>query len=237
MRNNCLKIPLKSKMKISVLLLLLISVFMTACEKKSVIVVHSGQQLLIKAIRNKNFTLAEAYLEKIRLTENSQNLIHFYMSLYSENLLTLNNSINYLEQFYSGMSFFQQSVFKQMANWVYLNTIYRQEISPPVRILQRQELLLAPSEIDFDLCVDNSTNTHCAFQQRKILLTSLSNKQITNTLKKMALKDPCVNLSSKPQGQKVANRCLNKSTGDLKVSLLPVPFFSYNDWLKIVNNQ
>lgn len=197
----------------------------------------TDQQLLIEALRIKNFNSANIYLKNMRLTENSQNLIQVYISLYFDNLLTLNNSITYLEQFYSGMSFVQQSMFNQIANWVYINTVYRKEISPPVRILQRQELLLAPSEIDFDLCVDNSTNTHCAFQQRKILLTFLSNKQITNTLKKMALKDPCVNLSSKPQGQKIANRCLNKSTGDLKLTLLPVPFFTYNEWLQIVNNE
>ena len=237
MPSNWLITPLKSNMKSPILAVMLISLVMTACEKKPVIVVPTDQQLLINAIRIKNFDRVDGYLKTIRLTENSQNLIRFYMRLYSENLLTLNHSINYLEQFYSNMSFVQQSVFNQMAIWVYFNRIYRHEISPPVRILQRQELLLAPSEIDFGLCVDNEEVSHCAIVERRKLLTFMSNQQIASTLKKMALKDPCVNLSNKPQGQKIANRCLQKSTGELKVSLLPVPFFTYNEWFQILNNK
>jgi hypothetical protein len=214
-----------------------VSLAFTACEKKSVSVVPQNQQLLIEAIRSKNFNLANMYLKKIRLTENSQNLIYFYISLYFDNLLTLNNTINYLQQFYLDMNFVQQSVFKQMTNWVYLNGIYRHEISPPVRILQRKELLLAPSKINFKLCSNNLENKHCALQLRKKLLPFMTNEEITLKLKKMALKDPCVNLSSEPLGQEIANRCLKKSTGDLKVSLLPVPFFTYNEWLQIVSNK
>lgn len=237
MRSSCCITRQNFKVRNSFFLLVFISLFFTACEKKPVIVVPSDKQILIEAVRSKNFNSANIYLKNIRLTENSQNLIYFYISLYFDNLLTLNNTINYLDQFYSGMSIAQQSVFNQMTSWVYLKSIYRHEISPPVRILQRKELLLAPSEIDFDLCMHNPENSHCATQQRKTLLMFMTNKQITYTLKKMALKDPCVNLSSKPQGQKIANRCLQKSTGELKVSLLPVPFFTYNEWLHVVNNE
>lgn len=212
-------------------------IVLTACHKKPIIKIPTDQQLLIESIRNKNFNTTQVYVKKMRLTENSQNLIDFYISLYFDNLLTLNNTVNYLEQFYSDMNFMQQSVFKQMSHWVYLNNIYRHEISPPVRILQRQDLLLAPSNINFNLCMEDIDNKVCASNIRKKLLPFMNSEHIAKQLKKMALKDPCVNLSTKPLGRDIANRCLKKSSGDLKISLLPVPDFTYNEWLQVMRSE
>jgi len=222
--------------RLIVISLLFLLIILTACQSKPTLINKpNNKELLIQALRANDFNTANMLIPKLELTENAQNLIHLYVLLRKETLLKLEHEVDYLAQFYLEMNFMHKSMFIQMRNWIDLKQVYRKEISPPIRILQRHELLLAPSEINFESCA--SENNNCARHQRKRLLTNITAKQINAALKRMALKDPCVNLSFKPQSGEKANRCLMKSSGDLKIELLPLPKFSHNEWLQAISQS
>lgn len=212
--------------------LIIIIVLLQSCGVQTTkIAPPNNTQLLARALANNHSSIA-SLLKIVRLTENAQNIVQLNLMLVNTNFTRLNREINYLQQFYPQMSFVHQSILNEITTWVYINQIYHQEISPPVRILQREELYLAPSKIDFKKCI--ADNPDCANSLRKKLNTSIPKLNITKTLKKMALKDPCVNLSSTLQNEKKANRCLRKSKGDLKIELLSKPHFNTNEWLQAI---
>jgi hypothetical protein len=195
----------------------------------------NNKQLLAMALHNKNFVAVETLLPQVRMVENTGNIIHLFLSLHSDNLLVIDRQVEYIKQFLPDMSAIHQQLFEQMMIWLYVKQIYRHEISPPVRILQREELFLAPSNIDFNKCP--SDNSQCAVEVRKKLRPLMTDEDLLYQLKKMALKDPCVNSSKQLQGEAVANRCLRKSKGHLKIELLPLPRFSTQQWLEIISSE
>lgn len=221
----------KSNFTLIVLLIFMLGSCGQQAPKK---VAPDNTQLLASALTNYNYLQADSLLPKIRMTENAQNIIKLYLMLETKNILKLTRELDYLQQFFPQMSFIHQSIINEIMIWVYLKQIYRDEISPPVRILQRDELYLAPSDIDFSTC--EQPNTRCANISREKLSTLMTTTDITKNLKKMARKDPCVNLSSGLQDHKKANRCLRKSKGNLAIELLPQPHFSLDEWLQTISS-
>lgn len=213
---------------------LCLAFFLISCgspEQKKIAV--STDLLLSQSLAKQNFIRADEYILKIKLTENSINIINLYKMLNHESVLRLHREFEYLRQFYPQMSEIHKFMFDDMSRWHYLNQIYHQEISPPVRILQRDQLYLAPSEVDFKHCQEEQSD--CATDVRHRLTSLMTVLEITKALKKMALKDPCINLSSRLQDEAKANRCLRKSKGDLVIQLLPIPRFNSAQWLQSIS--
>lgn len=207
-----------------------------ACGKKVPVQTLDDHQLLAQALSKNDEATVQSIREKLRLTENTQNIIDLYFKLGEVAPASLNARIDYLQQFNSSMKKTDQRFVRDMAVWIYSQQIYQQEISPPVRILQREKLYLAPSGIDFSKCADvnTQTTTQCAIDLRKKLMPLITGQDLVDQLKKMANNDPCVNLSNILKGEEIAHRCLKKSKGQLKIELLPKPRFSYEQWLQLV---
>jgi len=215
-----------------ILLYCLIIAALISCGKQVTVKTIDNKQLLAQALANKNFINARELSQQVRMTENTQNIISLYLSLPEESLVILDGSIEYIKQFIPDMDIGHQPVLNEIIIWVHLKQIYQHEISPPVRILQRDKLYLAPSKIDFTLCPSEVAD--CASTPRKKLLLLVAPEDITIKLKKMASRDPCVNLSNTLRGPETANRCLKKSKGNLNVELLALPRFSYAEWLQFI---
>jgi len=192
-------------------------------------------KVLALALQDKNFLRVSLLLSKVRMTENTTNLIRLFLHMHSESLLRIEREVDYLKQFSSSMGLTHQSMLNEMMIWLYVKKIYRHEISPSIRIIQREELYLEPSHIDFSKCP--SQQVGCAMEARNKVVTLLTNEQLSSLIKKMAIKDPCVNSSTRLQGEAIANRCLKKSKGQLKIELLSKPRFSTNQWLQVINTK
>jgi hypothetical protein len=190
---------------------------------------------LASALSFNNITKVHELLSQVKLTENTQNLIELYLKVLDGNPIEINARIAYIEQFRAEMSFVHITLLNEVTIYNALLQIYRQEISPPVRILQREQLYLAPSRVDFNKCP--LMKTVCAISERDKLKPLLTDDEITKKLKKMALKDPCVNLSNSLQDEVKANRCLRKSKGGLKVVLLATPRLETKVWLQILSEN
>ncbi len=227
--------------KYTLLIAIIAIILFSACSNKKVNKPSKPdlKTLLASALSNKIFSQVEVLRPQVRVTENTVNLIGLFSDIHSENLWTVDKQVEYIKQFLPDMRISHQAVLNEIMIWLYVNQIYRHELSPPIRIIQREELYLEPSKIDFTKCpsIDVDLNTDCAHEVRKKLLSLISNEELTYKLKKMALKDPCVNLSSQLQGQIIANRCLRKSKGQLKIILLSLPRFSVNHWLQIISAE
>ena len=211
-------------------------IFLISCGSEQKIKPKSNTMLLAQALSSNNFSEANRINPLIRKTENIQNIIKLYEVLYEEQSTKLNNELNYISQFYPQMNDSHKVIVDEIKIWANLMQIYKYEISPPVRILQREVLYLAPSNIDFSTC-PNSSSTSCATNARSDLSLLLTNETITDALKQMAKNDPCVNLSNRLQGEKIANRCLKKSKSNLEIILLPLPRYNTNQWLEVLNSD
>jgi hypothetical protein len=215
--------------------ILLLSLCLFSCNKKPPLKIVDYNQLLVEALVSRNFTQANLIMQNIKTTENMQNIISLYSQLELKSIVQLDFSIRYLNEFYAEMSETHQHMLDAMAKWVYLKQIYQHEISPPVRILQRNELYLAPSNVDFDLCPSKIST--CAFKVRNKISKYMTKVEIRSMLKSMAIKDPCVNLTNRLQGHLFANKCLKKNKGHLKVSLLSAPSFNHDIWRRALSSE
>lgn len=122
-----------------------------------------------------------------------------------------------------------------MLLWAYLHPIYRREIGKDIRILQREELLLAPSNIDFSICVDEQPV--CANLMRGRLKAISSPYEINSRLVDMANNDPCINLTNENMAGDFANQCLANRKGTLKINLLSPPKFIAPEWLAVLEDR
>ena len=127
----------------------------------------------------------------------------------------------------------QQIILKQMLLWAYAHPIYRQETGKQVRILQRAELLVAPSDINFERClVKEVAQINGCSTLRQQIKHLISTKEINETLNTMANNDPCINLTNANVAGDAANQCLASRKGDLKINLLSVPNFLSDQWVE-----
>ena len=190
---------------------------------------------LAQALYLKNFNTTQSLLKSIKLSETTRSLIEANKAMHQGSEPTLQKELNDLTPSYNQMKASQQQLYNQLHQWLLLKQIYRTEIAPPVRILQREQLYLAPSHINFNVC--QTTPARCASQQRTALAKIISPEKITQEIKKMALKDPCANLSNTLKNSTFANRCLDSSKGSLRIELLPKPFLTQSKWLELISNE
>ena len=207
-----------------------VTAILFSCATKTIVKPVDDKKLFAEALEERNIKSIGAYQERVQITENMQNIIKLYMNLEIDSLIKLGNQMYYIEQFTAQMNDIHRSMLNEIAKWVYLKQIYQHEISPPVRILQRSELYLAPSNITFDLCP--SENAACASEVRQKAQMLMTNDEIRNNLMNMAAIDPCVNLTRQLKGHSFASNCLKKNKGQLKTQLLSLPFINKKLWLQ-----
>lgn len=189
-------------------------------------------QDLSQALSDKSFIKVSQLKNTVQMSNVSLDLINAFLTMHGSNIVLLQHQLSQLDVGYVNMSLSQKLIFEEMQKWLNLKNIYREEISPPVRILQREQLYLAPSNISFTLCPSSTLN--CASKARNVISSYMTNEEIIISLKRMALKDPCVNLSHTLQGKIKANRCLQKSKGGLAIELLSKPRFNVLQWNAIL---
>jgi hypothetical protein len=207
--------------------------FLLSCTTKTIVKTEGDKNSFAEALEERNLKNISTYKERIRTTENMQNIIKLHMSLEVDSLIKLSNQVQYIEQFKAQMSDIHKLIFNQIATWVYLKQIYQHEVSPPVRILQRSELYLAPSNIGFDLCPSESAACASAIRNKAQML--LTNDEIRSNLMSMASIDPCVNLTRQLKGHSFASNCLKKNKGQLRIQLLSLPFINKKLWLQALS--
>ena len=162
-------------MKNTIIFLWVITVFLS-CSNKTLVKPVDDKYIFAEALEQRNSEQIHYYSMHIRMTENMQNIINLYNSIEYASLIKLNNQINYIEQFTAQMSNIHRLMLNQLAKWIYMKQIYQHEISPPVRILQRSELYLTPSNIDFERCPNE--NPSCATEIRKKAQVLMTNDEI-----------------------------------------------------------
>jgi hypothetical protein len=218
-----------------IILLLSGMTLLISCTQKVTVKPVDDINLFAVALEERNIKNIGFYKERVRITENMQNIIKLHMNLEIDSLIKLSNQMLYIEQFTANMSDIHKLILSDIAQWIYLKQIYQHEVSPPVRILQRSELYLAPSNINFDMCP--SENVACASEIRKKILVLMTSDEIRNNLMSMASKDPCVNLTRQLKGHSFASSCLKKNKGQLRIQLLSLPFINKSLWLQALLSE
>ena len=171
----------------------------------------------------------------VPLSVKNDNIINLYLLMIDNNPSAVVANSKLLIENYHQYSFYQQQILKPILLWAYLHPIYRRETARDIRILQREDLLVAPSNIDFAQCVDEQPM--CANLMRGRLKTISSPHEINQRLTEMANNDPCINLTDKNLGGDFANQCLANRKGDLKINLLSPPKFIADQWLAILEDR
>ena len=208
---------------------------LSSCGSPTTVKKLDAKPALAQALAHENYAKVMNLKTTANMHPNAQRVVDLYLKLPLDNLVKVNNEIDYLQQFYPSFSPIHKTIFDEIVKWAALKQIYQYEISPPIRILQRDQLYLAKSHIDFYKCPAN--NKGCANKARQKVKNLMSNDEIIKVLKRMTLKDPCVNLSNQLKGQAVADRCLNMSKGNFKIELLPKPRFNTTQWLQAVSSS
>ncbi len=223
-------------MKISLFFVYLSVVFLLfACGSPQTKKTIDAKPELASALAHENYGKALSLRTKANMHNNAAKIVNLYLKLPAGNRVDVNNELEYLQQFYPSFSTIHKIIYDDIAKWAALQQIYQYEVAPPIRILQRDQLYLAKSRINFHKCP--SANSSCAKKARATIANLMSNEEIVTVLKRMSLKDPCVNLSNELKGQAIANRCLSKSKGNLKIELLPEPRFNTDQWLQAISSN
>jgi len=223
-------------MKIKILFVYLVTVVaLLSCGSPQTLKPKDTKPELAQALSHENYVKVMALKSQVKMHDNSNKIVEMYLKLPLENMVDINMELSYLKQFYPNYSPIHKQIYDAVAKWAALKQIYQYEISPPIRILQRDQLYLAKSKVDFKKCP--GLNKRCAKKARAQILNLMSDDEIVTVLKKMTLKDPCVNLSNQLKGQEVADRCLNMSKGNLKIELLAKPRFNANQWLQAISSN
>jgi hypothetical protein len=165
----------------------------------------------------------------------NDNIINLYLLMIDNNPSAVVANSKLLIENYHQYNFYQQQILKPILLWAHLHPIYRRETARDIRILQREELLVAPSDIDFAQCVDEQPM--CANLMRGRLKTISSPDEINQRLIEMANNDPCINLSNQNLAGNFASQCLANRKGNLKINLLSSPKFLKDQWLAVLENR
>lgn len=170
-----------------------------------------------------------------QLSVKNDNIINLYLLMIDNNPTAVVANSKLLIENYHQYSFHQQQILKPILLWAYLHPIYRRETARDIRILQREELLVAPSDIDFAQCVNEQPM--CANLMRGRLKTISSPDEINQRLIEMANNDPCINLSDQNLAGDFASQCLANRKGNLKINLLSSPKFLADQWLAVLEDR
>lgn len=202
-------------------------ILMTACGTPVVKVDYKMQ--LAQAIVDNNEFIANSLLSKISLSGNSRNLISQYFDVRNNKQVTLMRKLTISNPMVTNENKSFSEIHRAINIWTFAEEVYRIEIAKAVRILQRKELFIAPSEVDFHKCKAFDSNK-CAREARKQLYQYIGSKELSELLYKMAEKDPCINLTEELIGQQTADLCLQKRMGETQVDLIALPEFTVDDW-------
>jgi hypothetical protein len=187
------------------------------------------KDLLISALIAQDQFLINTEKNKLQLGTKNNNIISLYLLALQDQPYKLISNSQIILQNMHHYNLHQQIILKQLLLWAYVHPIYRQETAKQVRILQRETLLVAPSNIDFPLCETN--NEGCANNLRQQLTHIIAPQELTEALTQMAENDPCINLSDENLEGDFANQCLASRKGSLKINLISTPKFLFNQWL------
>lgn len=194
---------------------------------------HKTTDLLISALIAQNMPLINTEKAQLNLGIKNENIISLYLLALQDQPYKLISNSQILLQNLHHYNLQQQIIIKQMLLWAYVHPIYRQETAKQVRILQREHLLVAPSDIDFVVC--ETENEGCANTLRQQIAHIISAHELTEALTQMANNDPCINLSDENLAGEFANQCLASRKGDLKINLISKPKFLFNQWQAALN--
>ncbi|MFV0542576.1 MAG: hypothetical protein ACK5L8_02690 [Marinicella pacifica] len=190
---------------------------------------------LVNALISQDRSAIIVARDTLSMSVKNDNIINLYLLMIDNNPSAVVANSKILIENYHQYSFYQQQILKPILLWAYLHPIYRRETARDIRILQREELLVAPSNIDFAQCVDEQPM--CANLMRGRLKTISSTHEINQRLTEMANNDPCINLTEKNLAGEFANQCLANRKGDLKINLLSPPKFIADQWLAILEDR
>ncbi|TDR23421.1 hypothetical protein [Marinicella litoralis] len=190
---------------------------------------------LIAALIAQNNPLIKAERNKLKISTKNRNIINLYqLTINDKPYEVISNSQVLLKNLHH-YNLHQQIILKQLLLWAYAHPIYRQETAKQIRILQRESLLVAPSQIDFLLC--ESENDGCSNALRAQVSHVINPKELTEILTQMAENDPCINLSDENLAGDFGNQCLASRKGDLKINLISKPQFLFDQWQAIFDAQ
>ncbi len=215
-------------------LISIIFLLLTACGSQPTKPKVNHKQQLIAALVAQDREQIIAKKDPANLKLKNLNIINLYLlAINNEPYQLLSNSQLLLKNYhnYNGE---QQKIIKPMLLWAYVHPIYRQETAKQVRLLQREELLVAPSNIDFVVC--ESKINGCASTLRQQVASIISPAELTSTLLDMASNDPCINLTNENLSGEFGNQCLASRKGNLKVNLLSPPQFLFGQWDSMLNS-
>ena len=201
--------------------------FLAACGNPVIKVDYKLQ--LAQAIVENNPEVAKPLLSKLNISANSRNLISQYFDVKENKRVTLIRKLKISNSMVKNEKPIFNEIHRAINIWTFAEEVYRVEISKAVRILQREELLIAPSQVDFAKC-KSFDSKKCASDARKQLYQFIGSQDLQDLLIKMADKDPCINLTEELIGQETADLCLKKRMGEQQVDLISLPKFTAQDW-------
>lgn len=206
----------------------LIALVISACGSQPHKPVVSKKQSLIAALIAKDRGRIIAEKAPINLSNRNNNIINLYLLVIAdEPYKVLSHSQQIIKNFHHYNNE-QQRILKPLILWAYAHPIYRQETSQQVRLLQRESLLVAPSQVDFTACETQIDG--CANTLREQVLGIVAPFEFTEFLTQMANNDPCINLTQENVGGEAGDQCLASRKGSLKINLLSKPTFLFQQW-------
>lgn len=210
----------------------LIVLLLCACGSNPVKPTSVDTSTLIRALLQQDKIQIQQQKDLIRLGTRTSNIINLYLMLLHDNPIGIVNNTEQLINNIHHYSLQQQIVLQKILLWAYAIQIYRHETGQQIRILQREQLLLAPSNIDFVEC--ELLKEHCSVELRDRLSSFVSAQELRETLFIIANNDPCINLTDKNLAGDFASQCLASRKGDLKVNLLSPPNFLRDQWIEVL---
>ncbi len=209
------------------LALIAVIVLLSACGSQPV-KPTTNYQMLVGALLAQDASRIINTKNQLSVGTKNDNIIKLYLLAINEQPYELISNSQILLQNIHHYDRHQQGILKPLLLWAYAHPIYRQETAKQVRLLQRETLLVAPSDIDFVQC--EADNPGCANGLRAQVAHIISPNELTEVLSQMAHNDPCINLSDENLGGDFGNQCLASRKGDLKINLLSKPNFLSAQW-------
>lgn len=193
------------------------------------------EHILIAALVAQDRSQIINHKNMVKLKIKNQNIINLYLLAIANKPYQLLSNSQLLIKNYHNYNTAQQNIIKPMLLWTYAHPIYRQETAKQVRLLQRETLLVAPSNIKFEAC--ETEQAGCANTLREQIAAIVTPAELTRTLQSMANNDPCINLSDENLAGEFGNLCLASRKGDLKINLISHPQYLYGQWAALFNEQ
>ncbi len=209
-------------------LFLIFTALLAACGSPGNQRKNSQNGLLIAALVAQDHNKIVAANSRLKLNQQNQQIIDLYLLAVSDEPYQLLSHSQQLIKNFHQYNAAQQRILKPMLLWAYAHPIYRQETAKEVRLLQRETLMVAPSNINFAAC--EKSESGCSSTLRNQVANIIAPVEFTETLEQMANNDPCINLTQENVGGESGHQCLASRKGDLKINLISKPQFLFAQW-------